>query len=265
MTATIWPRMSTSSGGSQSTSRHPASSASRSRFTRRTSSRSSCSAPTAALIDTGMGVADIAAVVRSLTDLPVIVTSNHAHWDHIGGNELFDEIWIHEAEAEGRQRRVERYPAAVVLAGPAARTLPEGFRAEAVSYPPTPPTGTFTGGEKVDLGDRTWRSYGRPFAGGIALWDEVTGSSSPPLPTRARSACIVGRTFQLPAHLRTADRLNPQPVAVFGSHCDVEMPVEMLAAQRDAIAAITGGLEPTRELPGDVLRWEFDGFALELG
>ena len=87
----------------------------------------------AALIDTGMGVADIAAVVRSLTDLPVTVINSHAHWDHIGGNELFDEIWIHEAEAEGLVNGVSNdilrpWFSPDRLRGP----LPEGFRAEAV-------------------------------------------------------------------------------------------------------------------------------------
>jgi hypothetical protein len=43
------------------------------------------------------------------------------------------------------------------------------------------------------------------------------------------------------------------------------MPAEMLAAQYDAIASIAGGLAPTRTLPDGVLRWEFDGFSLELG
>lgn len=224
----------------------------------------------AALIDTGMGVADIAAVVRSLTDLPVTVINSHAHWDHIGGNELFDEIWIHEAEAEGLVNGVSNdilrpWFSPDRLRGP----LPEGFRAEAVSYPPTPPTGTFTGGEKVDLGGRGLEVIHGPghSPGGIALWDEVNRVL---FTTDIAYPCTlyVYRREDLATYLRTFERLtalNPQPVAVFGSHCDVEMPVDMLAAQRDAIAAITGGLEPTRELPGDVLRWEFDGFALELG
>jgi glyoxylase-like metal-dependent hydrolase (beta-lactamase superfamily II) len=62
----------------------------------------------AALIDTGMGVGDIRAVVESLTSLPVVVINSHAHWDHIGGNASFDEVWIHEAEADGAVKGVAK-------------------------------------------------------------------------------------------------------------------------------------------------------------
>ena len=72
----------------------------------------------------------------------------------------------------------------------------------------------------------------------------------------------------LPAYLATFGRLvalDPAPTVVHGSHCDVEMPVAMLTAQRDAIRAIIDHLEPTSKAEDGWLRWEFDGFALELG
>ena len=54
----------------------------------------------AALIDTGMGVGNIAAVIDDLTDKPVTVLLSHAHWDHIGGNTGFHDLRIHPAEAD---------------------------------------------------------------------------------------------------------------------------------------------------------------------
>jgi glyoxylase-like metal-dependent hydrolase (beta-lactamase superfamily II) len=54
----------------------------------------------AILVDTGMGVANIRDEVGRLTGLPVTVINSHAHWDHIGGNALFDDILIHPAEAD---------------------------------------------------------------------------------------------------------------------------------------------------------------------
>lgn len=53
----------------------------------------------AALIDTGLGVADILKTVRQLTSLPIIVLTTHVHWDHIGGHHLFDYIAVHEADS----------------------------------------------------------------------------------------------------------------------------------------------------------------------
>lgn len=53
-----------------------------------------------ALIDTGLGVSDIKSVVAELTELPVIVLTTHAHWDHIGGHKFFKNIAVHENERE---------------------------------------------------------------------------------------------------------------------------------------------------------------------
>lgn len=224
----------------------------------------------AALIDTGMGVADIREVVDSLTTLPVTVVNSHAHWDHIGGNHLFDEIWIHEAEAAGLVNGVSNailrpWFAPERLRGP----LPDGVTADSISYPPTPATGTFEGGEEIDLGERSLEVIHCPghSPGGIALWDE---GNRVLFTTDVAYPCtlLLHDRDDLPVYLRSFERLtalDPEPAAVCGSHCDVEMPVRMLAAQVDAIRAILDGQEPDRELDGGVLRWEFDGFALELG
>ena len=59
-----------------------------------------CGTEKAVLIDTGLGVANIKAVVDSLTTLPVTVITTHVHWDHIGGHRYFDDIAVHEAEKD---------------------------------------------------------------------------------------------------------------------------------------------------------------------
>jgi hydroxyacylglutathione hydrolase len=48
----------------------------------------------AMLVDTGMGLGNLAALVRELTDLPLIVVNTHGHPDHAGGNGGFDETWL---------------------------------------------------------------------------------------------------------------------------------------------------------------------------
>ena len=57
-----------------------------------------CRKDKALLVDTGMGVGDLAALVRSLTPLPVIVVNTHGHPDHAGGNGGFDEFFLHPAD-----------------------------------------------------------------------------------------------------------------------------------------------------------------------
>lgn len=59
-----------------------------------------CGTKRAILIDTGLGIANIREVVTSLTSLPILVVTTHAHWDHIGGHSYFDTIAIHEAEKD---------------------------------------------------------------------------------------------------------------------------------------------------------------------
>ena len=47
----------------------------------------------ALLFDTGLGIGDMRRVVDQLTDLDVVVLNSHTHYDHIGGNNLFDNIY----------------------------------------------------------------------------------------------------------------------------------------------------------------------------
>src|SRR2546430_12025247 len=60
----------------------------------------------AALIDTGTGIADIRGVVRTLTDVPIVVVTTHVHWDHIGGHGLFNQRLVHRLRAGWAPHRV---------------------------------------------------------------------------------------------------------------------------------------------------------------
>ena len=53
------------------------------------------------LIDTGVGLTDLKAVVSMLTSQPYDVAITHSHLDHIGGAPEFDQVYIHPADAEG--------------------------------------------------------------------------------------------------------------------------------------------------------------------
>lgn len=54
----------------------------------------------ALLIDTGLGIGNIKKEVNKLTNLPVKVITTHVHWDHIGGHKLFNNIYVHEDDAQ---------------------------------------------------------------------------------------------------------------------------------------------------------------------
>jgi glyoxylase-like metal-dependent hydrolase (beta-lactamase superfamily II) len=46
------------------------------------------------LFDTGMGISDISAVVKTLTDTEIMVVNSHVHFDHIGDDWRFPEIYL---------------------------------------------------------------------------------------------------------------------------------------------------------------------------
>ena len=54
----------------------------------------------AVLLDTGMGIGDISAEVARLTDLPVVVVNSHSHYDHVGDNHRFAEVWAFDEQME---------------------------------------------------------------------------------------------------------------------------------------------------------------------
>lgn len=65
----------------------------------------------AALIDTGFGLGNLPAFVRSFTELPVVVLCTHGHLDHIGGLGQFSEIYICPEDMEMARRSYD--PAAM--------------------------------------------------------------------------------------------------------------------------------------------------------
>lgn len=52
----------------------------------------------ALVIDTGMGSADLASLIRKLTGKPIIVVNTHGHPDHTGANFQFEKVYIHPAD-----------------------------------------------------------------------------------------------------------------------------------------------------------------------
>lgn len=132
----------------------------------------------AILIDTGMGVANIRDLVGTMTDKPVTVVNSHAHWDHVGGNHLFEEIWIHPAEAGELPKG---YPNARMRGwfGPDSLTgpLPDGIDLDTLEIRPSVATGMLAEGQTFDLGTRTLEVLHCPghSPGGVVLLDRANG------------------------------------------------------------------------------------------
>ena len=52
----------------------------------------------ALLVDTGFGTGNIRQTIEQITKKPVIVVNTHGDSDHIGGNTLFETVYMHPAE-----------------------------------------------------------------------------------------------------------------------------------------------------------------------
>ncbi len=59
-----------------------------------------CGDDRALLVDSVNGEEDLMAVVRTITDLPVIVVNTHGHPDHIGSSKYFGEVYLAPEDAD---------------------------------------------------------------------------------------------------------------------------------------------------------------------
>lgn len=91
----------------------------------------------ALVIDTMNGYEDVRAVVRTVTDLPIMVVNTHGHCDHIYGNVYFDCAYLHPADFPVAQEHM-RFPEFI-----------EECNKRGLQMPPFEP---IRGGEVIDLG-----------------------------------------------------------------------------------------------------------------
>ena len=101
----------------------------------------------ALLIDTMNAHNDLKAVVRTITDKPVMVVNTHGHGDHIFGNMFFDEAYISP----------EDIPLAKMFTDQAA--FEELLKKNGKTMPPFK---DIRGGDVIDLGGRTADVYDIP-------------------------------------------------------------------------------------------------------
>lgn len=110
----------------------------------------------AILLDTGMGVGDMKKLVDEICDKEIIVLNSHTHFDHIGCNYQFDEIYVHPYS--GAKERLEQGMTHEVnkkhlIGDSACISYPERFDPKDYSIKPSNPV-ALTDGQVFDLGGR---------------------------------------------------------------------------------------------------------------
>jgi glyoxylase-like metal-dependent hydrolase (beta-lactamase superfamily II) len=129
----------------------------------------------AVLFDTGMGIGNIRTEVERLTHLPVVVVNSHGHYDHVGDNHRFAEVWAFDDDGEvARIERGKSLAECVEYLDPEwYLDLPPGFDPAAYQIRPSPVTRRLQHLEGIELGGRTLTVHHTPghSAGSICLLD----------------------------------------------------------------------------------------------
>lgn len=110
----------------------------------------------ALVIDTMNGYADVHAVARSITDLPLMVVNTHGHCDHIFGNLYFEEAYLNPKDKQIAEEHIH-FP-----------EFEKETKARGLSMPPFK---EIHGGEQIDLGGLSLEVIALPghTPGGILL------------------------------------------------------------------------------------------------
>ena len=212
-----------------------------------------------AVIDTGLGVADFATLVRGLSNRDPIVLQTHGHWDHIGHTWAFERRLIHPSEAYTLRRGFPNAMYRPLFSPRRLRNaaLPPEFDPETAAIPPCEPTGTLEQGDIVDLGGRTLEVFHTPghSPGGVSFLDRQTATLF------AGDAINYGGIWLfLPRSDAAAFRVTLQLLAgmagqlraVYPSHQRAPMPPEHLQLAHEAFEEVWAGRAPDSRLRWDI-------------
>ncbi len=204
----------------------------------------------AALIDTGMGVGDIRALVESITQLPVVVLQSHAHNDHIGGSWQFDDVSIHASEVEDlalgqSATRLQNWFAPTEMSGP----LPPGFNPEGYAIPGKIPTELLNDGDVVDLGDVALEVLHCPghSRGLLAFLDRHNRNLYTSDVVYVRELYLLNPDSSVSEYVKTLERLDAMTSEVdrlYPSHGPTPISPGLIPQMLAAMKSIASGREP---------------------
>jgi glyoxylase-like metal-dependent hydrolase (beta-lactamase superfamily II) len=224
----------------------------------------------AVLLDTGMGIGNIQTEVVQLTSLPVLVVNSHSHYDHVGDDHRFREVWAFDDAAEVARIEEGLTPdhCARYLRPGTYRELPPGFDPTTYAIRPSPVTRRLRHRDTIDLGARRLTVHHTPghSPGSICLLDDRDG------------LLFTGDTFypgMLYAHFADSDfqayrdslrylvGLQNDVRHLCPSHNEARVPKEMLPRALEAFERIAAD-QAAFERQDGVRVYRFEGFGVQV-
>ncbi len=223
----------------------------------------------ALLFDTGLGIGNMRRVVDQLTDLDVVVLNSHTHYDHIGGNHLFDTIY--GTDLEYTRRRALGSPPGAVAAflqeGWVWKPLPEGFSKSGFQSHAFTISKIVGEGDRIDIGGRVLEILHTPghAPDSICLIDRenrilFTGDSFYLAPLYTH---IPGGSFA--DYANTAARLSDLAGSIDRALTSHNVPVvdgSYMTALGQAFADIQSGNASDYTISDGLREYQFDGFSV---
>ena len=216
----------------------------------------------ALLIDTGLGVGNMAEEVKKLSSLPVTAIATHVHWDHIGGHTLFPDFYVHEAEKAWIEGKFP-LPTSLVKRFLAEGDLPQDFDLDSYEIFRGIPTMILRGGEMLDLGGRFVQALHTPghAPGHLCFWEAQTGYLFTGDLVYKGTLYANYESTDPTAFLSSLEKIADLPVKrLFPAHHSLDVSPTLLTRTRDAFREI----QKAGKLRHGGGSWCFDDFSILL-
>jgi glyoxylase-like metal-dependent hydrolase (beta-lactamase superfamily II) len=233
-----------------------------------------CGSEKCLLLDTGMGIGNIKKVIEEITDKEIVVVNCHMHFDHVGNNYKFEDVYIYN-DKDAVERLKKGYSNEELKEqadkGMMIRELPVGFCRENYSIPGCNPK-TMKDGHIFNLGDRNIKVLHAPghTKESIVLYDEAnqilfTGDTFYPAALYAHFSNDFYGKSDFNEFMKTMDLLSNMAGKLKLVYCGHNEPLvepEKLKSCAKAFHDIAEGKANYYEDEEKNKRYDFDGFSI---